>query len=72
MSPEKLKQLEEFEGDEELAAEYSVHKTCKMSDGGYHCSCYDVKPTVTDTGYKYGGICDICEEENPEFAAKRP
>jgi len=37
----KESQLADFMGDEELSAEYSVHKTCPKSDMGYHCSCYD-------------------------------
>lgn len=33
--------LDDFDGDEQYAAEYSDVKTCKVSDSGYHCSCYD-------------------------------
>lgn len=43
--------LEDFGGDEAVAAEYSNIKTCPLSDVGYHCSCYGV-----------GKACCICEE----------
>jgi hypothetical protein len=65
MSPEKQKQLDDFEGDEVLASEYSVQRTCNKSDSGYHCNHYD-------EGGSFGFECCICEETNPEFAAKKP
>jgi hypothetical protein len=42
---------DDFGGDEYLMAEYSV-RGCKMSDSGYHCSCYELQ-----------GECDICGEK---------
>lgn len=50
-----LSKLEDFDGLEEVAAEYSDVKTCPMSDVGYHCSCYD-----------RGEECHICEQKPPE------
>lgn len=44
------KKLEDFDGDEQLAAEYSDTDGCPISDSGYHCSCYD----------KFNNCC-LCE-----------
>jgi hypothetical protein len=44
---------EEYFGDPELAAEYSV-PGCTQTDSGYHCSCYE-----------YGDRqCCMCGERN--------
>ena len=50
-----MSKLDDFGGDEALAAEYSDVKECPKSDLGYHCSCYD-----------RGQPCDICEQEPPK------
>lgn len=48
-----MSKLDDFDGDEQIAAEYSDVKTCKKSDSGYHCSCYD-----------NDGECCLCGETN--------
>jgi len=51
----KALQLQDFDNDQELSAEYSVFRGCSQSDSGYHCSHYDG-----------GEECDICGQEMSE------
>lgn len=51
-----MSKLEDFGGDEAVAAEYSDVKECPLSDVGYHCSCYD-------RGGTFGHECCICEQK---------
>ena len=46
-----MSKLDDFEGDERVAAEYSDVKGCPKSDSGYHCSCYG-----------YTVECCLCDE----------
>jgi len=52
-----MSKLEDFGGNEELAAEYSDQKTCPLSDSGYHCSCYGDS--------RFNKECCICEQKAP-------
>jgi hypothetical protein len=36
-----MTKLEYFEGDEDVAKDYSESKGCIASGSGYHCSCFD-------------------------------
>lgn len=58
-----MSKLKDFDGDVWAANEYADNKTCKKSDVGYHCSCFN-----------YGEECCLCgeigkkdyeDEENP-------
>lgn len=54
---DNMSKLEDFGGNEELAAEYSDQKTCPLSDSGYHCSCYGDS--------RFNKECCICEQKAP-------
>lgn len=47
--------LAEFQGDEEVAREYSHYTGCP-GDTGYHCSCYE-------EGGMFGKECCICGKD---------
>jgi hypothetical protein len=55
-------QLADFLGDEAIAAEYSVYKTCTKSDSGYHCgekhsNILSIKrKNIQSSEFQYNGI----------------